>query len=288
MKTINRTQIPKDYIYYRSSSEVFFDYYKNYTRMIVEKIWKWFEFLTAYKIIFNFFVVTIEKIDIEVNKKFLKNIWIPHGIIYRTPRTITEKPIGWHRIPTFFTRFILHSSRSAFSILNQADYWEKWSSKAKAHRRKILQNISDWTIKIEKISKIEDYLEIYKNTKIKDPNKEVVYRVTKKLFTNTKTSYSIFIAFVNKKPLAWAVFINEWVTSEYRCSFYHEDSKPYHLWVAIMDAWFADSFKNWIKYCDLDHMRDEFQFKSYSWYTKFKESIADFDVYFHDTWIKIF
>ena len=88
--------------------------------------------------------------------------------------------------------------------------------------------------------------------------------------------------------MAGALFIDEGVTSEYWASFYHHDSRPFHLGIAIMDRWFLDSYKKSIQYCDLDHMQDEGQLASYAGYTEFKSSIADYDVYFHDMWIKIF
>ena len=55
-----------------------------------------------------------------------------------------------------------------------------------------------------------------------------------------------------------------------------------------MDRWFLDSYKKSIQYCDLDHMQDDGQSSGFAGYTKFKSSVADFDVYFHDMWIKIF
>jgi hypothetical protein len=112
--------------------------------------------------------------------------------------------------------------------------------------------------------------------------------MTKKLFSETDTRYRVYIAYVDDCPLGGAVFIDESATSEYWASFYHDDARPYHLGIAIMDVWFLDSYEKWIKYCDLDHMRDVYQSYGFAGYTKFKESIADHDVYFHDMWFKIF
>jgi lipid II:glycine glycyltransferase (peptidoglycan interpeptide bridge formation enzyme) len=232
--------------------------------------------------------VTVEKNDFEVTREYLKSIWISHGIIYWTPIRRLEKPIDWFRLPTWITKRNIHSSRSAFSLLDTLDYSSKWSSSARAHRRHVLENIQKWIIRIEETDSVQKFLELYTTTKIHDPNKKFVARMTERLFTKTESAYRIYIAYVNDIPLAWAIFIDEGMTSEYWASFYHEDSKPYHLWIAIMDRWFLDSYKKWIKYMDLDHMRDVWQSWSFLWYTKFKESIADFDVYFHDMWIKIF
>jgi hypothetical protein len=60
-----------------------------------------------------------------------------------------------------------------------------------------------------KSENIDIFLKLYNNSEIKDPNKWVVHNVTKKLFKNTSTSFTVFIIYVDKKPLAGAVFINE-------------------------------------------------------------------------------
>lgn len=288
MKTLSRTLIPNDFTYYRTGSQIFYEYYKKYTSLKIWHIWYGFEFFKASPLFFYFMSITVEKQDIEPTKELLKKSWIHHGIILWTPMKKTQKPSGWFRVPTWFTKMNIWSSRSAFSLLDRVDYWNKWSSKARAHRKHILKNISSWKIFIDKNASVEEFLDIYIHTKIDDPNKDIIYNMTKKLFFETKTSYQIFIIYVDKKALAGAIFINEWVTSEYWASFYHEKSKPYHLWIAVMDAWFSESYKKWIKYCDLDHMQDTNQSSWFAWYTKFKTSIADYDVYFHDMWVKIF
>lgn len=288
MKTLCRSLIPKDFTYYRTWSQIFFEYYKKYTSLIIEQTGNWYEFLKANWLFFWFKSITVEKQDIEPTKEKLKKLWISHGIVFWTPMRVLKKPKGWWKIPTWFTKWDIHSSRSAFCVLDRKDYWNKWSGNARAHRKHVIENISLWKIYINENANLKEFLKLYKNTKINDPNKNFVYKMTKKLFLETKTSYQVIITYVENKPLAWAVFINQWITSEYFASFYHEDSKPYHLWIAIMDAWFSISYKKWMKYLDLDHMQDKNQLSWYAWYTKFKESIADFDVYFHDMWVKIF
>ncbi len=84
-------------------------------------------------------MVIAEKIDVEPTKNFFHTIGLSHGIAYWTPLRKLVKPAGWFRIPTFFPKDVLHASRSAFSILDRADYWNKWSRNARAHRRKILE-----------------------------------------------------------------------------------------------------------------------------------------------------
>lgn len=291
MKTIKRENIPKDFIYYRSASKVFYEYYKNHKYFVVKKTNNKYEFIKACKIFWNaFWSVIAEKTDIEPTKEMINSMWIKHAIVHRTPLRETKKPKWWWRVPTFITKDFIHSSRSAFCILENEKYRNKWSSKAKWHRNKILKLKSDWILKIDKCDDLDKFLKIYSSLKLKDPNHKWLINWCNNMFhnKNANKNFSIFLASINNKILAWWVFIQEWVTSEYFTSFYTQESKPYHLWVAIMDAWFEDSYKSWIKYCDLDHMRDSWQSSWYAWYTKFKESIAEFDVYFHDMWVKIF
>lgn len=154
-----------------------------------------------------------------------------------------EKPKGWWRVPTWFTKRDIHASRSAFSVLDTPEYWNKWSGSARAHRRHVLENIEAGIIRIDTSATISEFLELYNTTKIHDPNKSFVSWLTRKLFLQTDTAYRVYIAYVDGTPLAGVVFIDEGVTSEYWASFYHIDSRPYHLGIAIMDRWFLDSYK---------------------------------------------
>lgn len=88
--------------------------------------------------------------------------------------------------------------------------------------------------------------------------------------------------------MAGALFIDEGVTSEYYMSFYDPESRPYQFGIAMMNHWYKESRKKGMKYCDLDHMWDFGNPLVQRGYSEFKSSIADYDVYFHDIWLKIF
>jgi hypothetical protein len=141
MKTIHRKDIPEDFIYYRSGSRVFFEYLKSFRSYIISWTREGKEFFSAVRIFPGWWSVTAEKIDTELSKEKLLTQGIKHGIIWWTPMRKTEKPKGWWRVPTWWTKGDIHSSRSAFSVLDRADYAEKWSPKARAHRRKVVENI---------------------------------------------------------------------------------------------------------------------------------------------------
>ena len=112
--------------------------------------------------------------------------------------------------------------------------------------------------------------------------------MTEKLFAKEDGKYRVYLAEVDGQVLAGAVFIDMETTSEYWASFYTDESKPYHLGIAMMDRWFADSLAKGIKYCDLDHMWDKGEPMNRIGYTRFKESIADYGVYWRDTWVRFF
>lgn len=289
MKTLLRQDIPKDFIYYRTGSKVFYEYYRELTKIHALRISEnSYEFIKAWQIYQGVYSVIAEKIDREPSPEFLRTFGIMHGIIFWTPRRITVKPKWWMRMPTFFTKNSLHSSRSAFCVLDRQDYWMKWSSAARWHRKKILDNIQKWMIRIEKNIDPHKFLEVYLSLDLPDPNKRYIASWCEKKFHQSMENFRIYLIFVDDRPLAWGVFIDDGVTSEYFTSFYHRDGYPYHLGIAMMDIWFLDSYEKWVKYCDLDHMRDSWQSWGYKWYTKFKEGIADYDVYFHDMWAKFF
>jgi hypothetical protein len=96
----------------------------------------------------------------------------------------------------------IHASRTSFSILDAAEYWKKWSPKARAHRRKMLDNIEKGIIRIERDVSLETFLSSYKNTPVHDGDKGFRLRLTKKLFQNTKTDYRIYLIRVEERVLA--------------------------------------------------------------------------------------
>jgi hypothetical protein len=98
----------------------------------------------------------------------------------------------------------------------------------------------------------------------------------------------MYLVYIHGVPLAGGVFIDMDTTTEYFTSFYHVQSKPYHAGIALLDRWMADSYIAGYKYADLDHMRDAGQSAGYAGYTRFKESIVDYDVYFHDMYLRVF
>ncbi len=290
MKTLSRSDIPPDFIYYRTGSRVFYEYYKKYFVGMTLKIGKGYEYIKAGKILgLPFWMVIAEKIDRESTWEFLKKNWIQHGIIYWAPLRQIQKPLWWIRLPTWITKSFLHSSRSAFSVLDTDDYTMKWSSEARNHLKKVRKNIKEGIIRIEECTDLQVFYDAYSASEIRDPNKGVHRQWCRRMLaTGWIQDKRIYLGYVGDDIVAGVLFLDEGVTSEYYMSFYNPASRPYQFGIAMMDRWFSDSRELGFKYCDLDHMRDSGQSRGYAGYTKFKEWIADFDIYFHDMWMKIF
>lgn len=171
MKTLPRSDIPEDFIYYRTGSRVFFDYLKRFRSYITERVGKRGEFFSAFQMFPGFWSITAEKIDHELTREELEKYGIRHGIVWWTPMRKTEKPRGWWRTPTWWTKYDIHASRTAFSVLDRADYASKWSSSARAHRRKVLEHIETGKITIRDDVTLDEFLQLYERTPVRDSEK---------------------------------------------------------------------------------------------------------------------
>ena len=292
MKNLLRQNIPEDFVYYRTGSEIFYQYSKKFFWWDIVEVpehspqflrierffwWKW-----------NW--IEAEKIDEEPDITLLKSIGYAHGIVFWAPLRRVEKPKWWLRIPSYFARRILHSSHSAFLVLEDGkEYFNKWSSKARNHRKHFLEGGAKGSISIRPSQDINMFYTLYKEAQIGDPNKKIHLQWLERMMQiETMENIRIYLWYIGEKPVAWALFLDMGTTSEYFMSFYPPESRQYQFGIGFMDTWMADSQKLWIQYCDLDHMWDFGSPRKQKWYTEFKSNIAEHDVYFHDMWVKIF
>ena len=291
MKTILRQDIPEDFVYYRTGSEIFHMYSQEfYWWDIVDVVENYPQFMRIERWLGGLWnTVDAEKIDTEPDIHALRKSWYNHGIVFWSPLRRIIKPKWWIKLPTYCATKLLHASRSAFSILNSAEHWTKWSSEARNHRKKFLKNIENSDVHIESSDDIELFYASYNNAKILDPNKKIhtqwLERVMKTQWMKNKR---IYFGYIWDTLVAWALFIDMGTTSEYFISFYPLESRAYQFGIGFLDRWMSDSYALGIKYCDLDHMWEHGYPSSQKWYTEFKSGIAEYDVYFHDVWVKVF
>lgn len=57
--------------------------------------------------------------------------------------------------------------------MDTPEYWDKWSSEARNHRKKFLKNSANGTVRIESSEDMRYFYESYNNADIRDPNKRI-------------------------------------------------------------------------------------------------------------------
>ncbi len=289
MKPLSSAEIPPDYHYYRSHSKAYFDYVLHSEWWSVVKVEENGEYAYIHHYFWWFFSIAyFEKCDIEPVKELLQKYGMKRGIVLWSGwRKI--KPVGkwWFSLGYLSSHFYHHSTRSAFSVLDILEYYKKWSSKARWHRNNIQKEREAWKISIDTNADLEDFIAVYRNTKIRHKWKAYNIWRQKYLSKNHSTNIRIYTASVDGIILAGAVFLDDHPTSTYLIAFQDNAGKPYHLGLAIIDRWFSESQRLGYKYLDLDHMRDSLDPLSYAGYTRFKSEIADYEVSFRGLWMKI-
>ncbi len=291
MHTILRQDIPEDFVYYRTGSEIFRTYSREfYWWDIIDVPGGKNQFMRVDRWLGGLWnTVDAEKIDTEPDIHTLRKSWYKHGIIFWSPLRRQEKPKGWTRLPAYAATKLLHASRSAFSVLDTPEHWNKWSSEARNHRKKFLRNIADGAVRIEASVDLNLFYESYRNADIRDPNKHIHKQWLERVIqTQGMENKRIYLGYIWDTLVAGALFLDMGTTSEYFMSFYPRESRSYQFGIGIIDRWMTDSYREWIKYCDLDHMWERGYPSGQKWYTEFKSGIAEYDVYFHDVWVKVF
>ncbi|MDD2745243.1 MAG: GNAT family N-acetyltransferase [Candidatus Gracilibacteria bacterium] len=236
-----------------------------------------------------FSMAYLEKCDIEPTYELFKKYGMKRGFAFWSGWRKTEpKSDGWWKYKYFFSRQYHHSTRSAFSVLDTPEYWKKWTSGPRGHRHKILRQVAEGIIEINMNASLEDFITAHRATRNSTKIGPLFITRQKFLCQHHPDSVRIFLASVEGKPLAGAAFLDDGVTSTYLIAFQHPLGKRYHLGLAIIDRWFADSLGQGFKYLDFDHMRDALDPSSYSGYTDFKSGVADYELKFPTVFVKWF
>jgi hypothetical protein len=191
MKTVLRQDIPLDFTYYRTGSRVFYEYCARYFRGVTHRVGEGYIFFRAIRIFgLPFYSIAAEKVDANP-LDHIQALGIEHGVIFWAPLRRTEKPKGWIRLPRFMCINMLHASRTAFSVLDTAEYWTKWSPQARAHRRKILELQEIGTISIERCTDSYEFLEIYRTLHLRDPYQPYLIQWCERVFSDANMTKNL-------------------------------------------------------------------------------------------------
>jgi hypothetical protein len=96
------------------------------------------------------------------------------------------------------------------------------------------------------------------------------------------------ICFYKDKVIAGLSVIDyNWNSSAHLVSFLTKDWKQIQAGTGLIDYWFRNSLKNWVKYINFDHLRDKNMSRDQQWYTDFKENFIENKVIFKESYFKI-
>jgi lipid II:glycine glycyltransferase (peptidoglycan interpeptide bridge formation enzyme) len=149
-------------------------------------------------------------------------------------------------------------------VIDTPEYYKKWSSNARGHRNKILKEIDAGIITINTEASLEDFLEVYKKTRVRHKWKRYNIWRQKYLSRYNSANIRIYTASLDGVVLAGAVFLDYKPTSTYLIAFQDDRAKKHHLGLALLDRWYLESQKLGYQYLDLDHMRDTLDPLSYA------------------------
>ncbi len=290
MQLISQKDIPRDYFYYRSHTPEYQTRIMQHSApdtaiKVQEKdgFWRIHHFFWG-----AFSYAVFEKTDLVPTRELLAKHGMKRGIVLWSwwKKQTPISSLVWKSLGYLFSRQFHHSTRSAFSVLDAKEYWKKWSSNARNHRKKAHTLQTQNRLKIDTEVSCETFLQIYKKTKVPHSLKRYLSQKTLHLAKDSK-NVRFYLAYLDSVPLAGAFFLDDFPTSTYVVAFQDPKAKPYHLGLALIDRWFEESQKRGFVYLDFDHMRDTLDPYSYAGYTKFKSELADFQVRFPKVWLSV-
>lgn len=136
MSLIERSEFPEDHTYYRTTSNVYNKYLKDYCHIHTLS----FEGGTRFgwmKRIFGKYMqlVKFERVDTEPTKELLKTHGFVRGFVIWIPFRRTDIPPGWRKLAIG-----THFTRTGFTRLENNEYYKKWNERAKRARKKFLSH----------------------------------------------------------------------------------------------------------------------------------------------------
>lgn len=278
MQLIDRKDIPKDHIYYRTSSSIYKKYLED-SKLKTIPVWER-QFWWLKNILWILNVAKFERIDEEPDIEKLKENWFKHWFIIWIPYTRNDIPKWWKNlwINSYFTT-------TWFTLLTDENYFKKWKDRAKRARKKFLANQN---LHVKEVN-TETFQKIYSESKISQPFKKsfMKYHNDASLL-DEKWEIRNFICYLWEVPIAGlAVLDYNGNSSAHLVSFITKEWKQNQAGTWLIDYWFKSSLEKKIKYINFDHLRDKFMTWDQQWYTDFKENFMDYKVVFPDSYFKL-
>lgn len=284
MKTLPKSEYPRDFFYHRTSAEIYRPYLEscgNITTFDIENPpqFAWKKWLFWNKI----HIIKYERTDIEPNIEKLKAEWAKHGMVTWIPYSQTDIPPGWRRL--WATD---HFQETSVNILDE-NYRTKWNDRS----RRALKKYEKSGAEVRSVDS-DTFIEAFKKSHVK----HWTYKLIKGDYIN---NYKRIRSFGPDKVRQWLVYNTDWKAvaglacidylknhSVHFVAFTDKESYPIQWGTALIDTWFQESLEKWIKYITFDQLRNPHWPKDQKGYTEFKENFIEHRLSFPKAYFKIF
>ena len=270
-------QLPKDFKYFRSSSDWYKKYLEKCEVYIIELENNCFWWMK--KFFFNTInLAKFERIDEEPTKEHLKKFWFKRWLVIWIPKDQDIKPKWWFKvlIPT-------HFMKTWYTTLSE-DYQKHWNSRAKRALKKFLKT----TCEIKQVDE-NIFREAFKKAKVTTPAKYWYLSFHKSMCGLAWEKINNYLVYLENEAIAWlAVYDFDENSSVHLVAFHTQKAKDLQAGTGLMNKWFYDSFKKWLKYVNMDHLRDSSMATDQQWYTRFKMNFIENIIEFRQSYIKFF
>jgi hypothetical protein len=280
MKHLDPSEFPKDFYYHRTSSPLY--------RRYLESCWpKTFDIgnppqYAWKKSLFwgNFHIIRYERTDVEPNiEKLKKEEGIKHAMIAWIPYSQVWKPTWWRSLWASD-----HFQETGTNILDEIPYYQKWNDRARRARKKFLSSGAE----VRSVTR-DEFIEAFSHTRVKHWYRSDYIRNYKRFEAIDPSKIRQWLVYKDAKPVAGLAVLDYLDDhSVHFVSFTGKDSYDVQWGTGLIDEWFADSVKKWIKYISFDHLRNPHGPSDQKGYTAFKENFIEFRMSFPKAYFKMF
>jgi len=269
---------PKDFYYHRTSAEIYRPYLESCGPITAIDTPRPHEYAWKKRLFGSTYIARFERQDDEPDIEALKSSGVKHAMVTWIPYSRSEIPKGWRRL--WLTD---HFQETGYTTV-QENYRSKWNERSRRAIKKFEKSGAE-----VKIVDAETFIEAFKKTQVKHWFKNDYIR-----------NYKRIRAFAPEKVRQWLVYKGEKAVAGLACidylgnhsvhfvAFTGKDSYDIQWWTALIDEWFRDSLKKWIKYITFDQLRNPHGPSDQKWYTEFKKNFIEHKLSFPKAYFKVF
>ncbi len=204
--------------------------------------------------------------DCRATEKFRIVFWQPYrGVV----------PRGWWRILNIFTIYF----KRGVAVLEDAEYWKRWSSHARRHREKFLHDKRYEIVEVD----LETFARAYHATKFLDP-------LTRRSFVSilryhlAKHPNDVHLCVV-RQTSDWRILsglatidYDDISQSDHVIAFIHPDAQNTSVGVGLINHWFEHGVSQGLRFLNFGILRRPGDPRSWQGYTNFKRQFHLYEI----------